>query len=156
MYLFKLKHPAIRPNSVPTGRSKVVSVPVLLCLCVCGFIVCVCVVLTFSSSHLVLVALEGCASLLWHFLGIFTYIWASKRQNVQNGMCAQRRQIRTGWSESSLSAWRKLGSLATHWALSEDSDQTGWMPRLIWVLDGRICHFVGCHALAHLLHLYKL
>ena len=40
------------------------------------------------------------------------------------------------WSESSLSAWRKLGSLATHWVHSEDSDQTGWMPRLIWVLAG--------------------
>ena len=26
------------------------------------------------------------------------------------------------WSEFSLSAWRKLGSLATHWAHSEDSD----------------------------------
>ena len=33
--------------------------------------------------------------------------------------------IRPVWSESSLSAWRKLGSLATHWAHSEDSDQTG-------------------------------
>ena len=33
-----------------------------------------------------------------------------------------------GWSESSLSAWRNTGSLAT-----QDSDQTGWMPRLIWV-----------------------
>ena len=31
------------------------------------------------------------------------------------------------WSESLLSAWRKLGSLATHWAHSEDSDQTGRM-----------------------------
>ena len=28
--------------------------------------------------------------------------------------------IRPGWSESSLSAWRKLRSLATHWAHSED------------------------------------
>ena len=28
-------------------------------------------------------------------------------------------------SEYSLSAWRRLGSLATHWAHSEDSDQTG-------------------------------
>ena len=28
--------------------------------------------------------------------------------------------IRPVWSESSLSAWRKLGSLATHWACSED------------------------------------
>ena len=42
-------------------------------------------------------------------------------------------QISLGWSQSSLSAWRKLGSLATHWAHSENSDQTGQMPRLIWV-----------------------
>ena len=41
--------------------------------------------------------------------------------------------IRQVWSESSLSAWRKLGSLDTHWAHSEDSDQTGRMPRLICV-----------------------
>ena len=40
------------------------------------------------------------------------------------------------WSESSLSAWRKLGSLATSWAHGEDSDQTGWMPRLSWVFPG--------------------
>ena len=45
--------------------------------------------------------------------------------------------IRPVWSESSLSAWRKLGPLVTHWAYSEDSDQTGQMPRLIWVFDGR-------------------
>ena len=45
--------------------------------------------------------------------------------------------IRPVWSESSLSAWRKLGSLATQWAQSEDSDQTGRMPRLIWVFAGR-------------------
>ena len=41
------------------------------------------------------------------------------------------------WSESSLSAWRKLGSLPSHWAHSEDSDQTGRMPWLIWVFAGR-------------------
>ena len=45
--------------------------------------------------------------------------------------------IRPVWSESSLSAWRKFGSLATHWAHSEDSDQSGRMPRLIWVFAGR-------------------
>ena len=44
--------------------------------------------------------------------------------------------IRPVWSESLLSAWRKLRSLATHWAHSEDSDQTGRMPRLIWVFAG--------------------
>ena len=47
------------------------------------------------------------------------------------------------WSESSLSAWRKLWSLASHWAHSKDSDQTGRMPRLIWGFAGRVCHFVG-------------
>ena len=51
--------------------------------------------------------------------------------------------IRPVWSESSLSAWRKLRPLGTHSAHSEDSDQTGRMPRLIWVFAGRTCHFVG-------------
>ena len=46
------------------------------------------------------------------------------------------------WSESSLSTWRKLGSLAIHWVRSKDSDQTGQMPRLIWDFAGR-SHFVG-------------
>ena len=41
--------------------------------------------------------------------------------------------IRSVWSESSLSEWRKLGSLATQFVDGEDSDQTGRMPRLIWV-----------------------
>ena len=45
--------------------------------------------------------------------------------------------IRPVWSESSLSARRNLGPLATHWAQSEDSDQTSRMPRLIWVFAGR-------------------
>ena len=56
-------------------------------------------------------------------------------------LCAQRRQISLGvcpvWSESSLSAWIKRGPLATYWAHSEYSDQTGRMPRLIWVCAGR-------------------
>ena len=53
------------------------------------------------------------------------------------------------WSESLLSTWRKLGSLATHWVHSEDSDQTGQMPKLIWV---RWAHMTFCwfyHAVAH-------
>ena len=44
--------------------------------------------------------------------------------------------IRPVWSESSLTAWRKLGALAIQWAHSEVSDQTGRMPRLIWVFGG--------------------
>ena len=38
--------------------------------------------------------------------------------------------IRPVWSESSLAVGRKLGTLATHWAHSDDSDQTGRIPRL--------------------------
>ena len=63
--------------------------------------------------------------------------------------------IRPDWSESSLSAWRKLGSLATHWAHSEDSDQTGRMPRLIWVFAGRIVILLvlsRCHDAAQMLY----
>ena len=51
--------------------------------------------------------------------------------------------LRSVWSESSLSAGRKLGSLAIHRTHSEDSDQTWRVPRLIWVVAGRTCHFVG-------------
>ena len=68
-------------------------------------------------------------------------------QNQQNYMCAQR-SLRSAWAsaqsdQSSLSAWRSIGSLATQWAHSEDSDQTGRMPRLIWVFAGRTGHLVG-------------
>ena len=64
-------------------------------------------------------------------------MWAATWQNQQNECASAKTQIsldiRPVWSESLLSAWRKLGSLATHWAHSEDSDQTG----LIWVFAGR-------------------
>ena len=45
--------------------------------------------------------------------------------------------IRPVWTESLLSEWINLGSLATYWAHSEYSDQTGRMPRLIWVFAVR-------------------
>ena len=51
--------------------------------------------------------------------------------------------IRSVWAESSLSAWRNLGFLATHWAHCEDSDQTRLIPRLIWVFARGTDHFVG-------------
>ena len=43
------------------------------------------------------------------------------------------------WSESSLSAWRKLGSLATHWAHSEDWSAWADAPTHHWAHT----HFVG-------------
>ena len=45
--------------------------------------------------------------------------------------------IRPVWSESSLPAWRSIGSSATHLAHCKDSGQTGRMPRLTWVFAGR-------------------
>ena len=67
-----------------------------------------------------------------HFHNLAHIKWATFWQNQQNGMCAQQR-LRSAWE----SVLRKLGSLATHWVHSEDSDQTGRMPRLIWVFAGR-------------------
>ena len=52
-------------------------------------------------------------------------------------------QISPGGSESSLcDQWVATDPTFLH-ADSEDSDQTGRMPRLIWVFAGRTCHFVG-------------
>ena len=53
--------------------------------------------------------------------GSFVF-WAASWQNQQNGMCAQQR-LWSVWAD----VWRKLGSLASHWAHSEDSDQSGRM-----------------------------
>ena len=66
--------------------------------------------------------------------------------------------IRRVWSESSLSAWRKLGSLATHWAHSEDFDQTGRMPGADLSLHWAHSHFVGFvmrRPLIYLLQVHK-
>ena len=47
------------------------------------------------------------------------------------------------WSESSLCAQWVAKDPSFFHADSEDSDQTGWMPRLIWVFAGRTRHFAG-------------
>ena len=60
------------------------------------------------------------------------------------------------WSEPSLFAWRRFGSLATHKAHREDSDQIGWMPRLNWVFAGRTLFCWFCHAAAQMASLYYL
>ena len=51
--------------------------------------------------------------------------------------------VRPVWSESSLPGWRSIGSLAGIRTHKEDSDQTGWMSRLIRVFVGHKGHFVG-------------
>ena len=73
-------------------------------------------------------------------------------------LCAQRR-LRSAWAsaqsdQSSLSEWRKVGPLATHWTHSEGSDQTGRMHRLIWVFAGRTVILLvltwGAHLIAQM------
>ena len=114
----------------------------LKCLIILGFLT-----LTFKIFR---------ASAKCHKESMLVTLW----QNQQNGVCAQRRlgSASTQSDQSSLSAWRKLGSLATYWAHSEDSDQTGRMPRLIWVFAGHTCHFSGfvVRQLSYLFHLQLL
>ena len=70
-------------------------------------------------------------------------------------LCAQLRQISLGicpvWSESSLCAqWVTKDPSFLH-ADSEDSGETGRMPRLIWVFAGRTQSFCWfCHEAAHI------
>ena len=69
----------------------------------------------------------------------------------ESSLNAWRRGIHPVWSESSPSAWRSIWSLATHHkAHSKDSDQTGWMPRLIQVFAGRTSYCWISHATARI------
>ena len=52
--------------------------------------------------------------------------------------------IRPVWSESSLSTWGKLKSLAIIKVHGEASGQTGWMPRLILVMRRLILLYFTC------------
>ena len=67
-------------------------------------------------------------------------------KNQRCGLCTQRR-LRSAWasaySDWSLRCQHEESFLATLWVHSEDSDQTGQMPRLIWVFAGHTFHFVG-------------
>ena len=64
--------------------------------------------------------------------------------------CVPSLGIRPVWSEFLLSSWRRF---AVHLQLPmkcrEDSEQAGWMPRLIWVFPAHTGHFVlFCRAAA--------
>ena len=85
------------------------------------------------------------------------WIWAASWQNQQNGIVrSEKSQISLGirqvWSESSLTAWRKPGSLATHWTHNKDTDQTGWIAQadlsLRWAHMPFCCF---CREAAHIL-----
>ena len=83
-----------------------------------------------SSNPAILTPFEPFLSSTWRHRTL--YLENEPPQDKTNNVAVRpaKTQISLGirpvWSESSLSAWRKLGSLATHLVHSEDSDQTGW------------------------------
>ena len=87
--------------------------------------------------------------ILWFIqTDIFNKYMSHLMTKATKWLCAQRR-LRSAWAfaqadQSSLSTWRNIGSSATHWVHCEDFDQTGQMPRLIWV-------FAGCTVISLLL-----
>ena len=73
--------------------------------------------------------------------------WAASWQNQQHDCAPSEDSDQPGHPPSLIRVlavrMKKLGSLATHWAHSKDSDQSERMHRLIWVFAGRICQFAG-------------
>ena len=72
--------------------------------------------------------------------------WAATGQNQQNYLCDQQR-LRSCSLIRVFAVGLKLRSLASLRAQSEDSDQTGRMPRLIGIFSGCASHFVGFNVL---------
>ena len=66
----------------------------------------------------------------------------TNKKNVRPAKTQISLGIRTVWSESLLCTQCVAKDTSSLHADSEDSDQTGRMPRLIWVFAGRTCHFV--------------
>ena len=94
-----------------------------------------------------LVNLQAQASFLtWSLSGLNWYGPPHEKTNKMT-VCPANTQISLGirpvWSESSLCAQWVVKDPSFLHAVSEDSDHTGRMPRLIWVFAGRTCHFVG-------------
>ena len=74
------------------------------------------------------------------------HIWAEAQHFQQVCMCAKRR-LRSVFAsaradQSSLSALRRFVSFTTHQMSCDNSEQTAWMHRLIWVFSGRLCNLV--------------
>ena len=103
--------------------------------------------------------------ILWvyPFLGISVFTLRTKNVQYERGTAfSTRLHVRTakiqislcicvGLPESSLSAWRRFGYLATQREPCEDSDQTARMRKLILVFVGHTCSLFGkCCCPAHI------
>ena len=99
----------------------------------------------FAMAHMPFCWFCHALAHMWRTLVMWTLVALLKptKRHVRPAKTQISLAIRQVWSDSSLSAWGKLGSLTTHWTHSEDSDQTGHPPSLIWVFAWRTCHFAG-------------
>ena len=77
----------------------------------------------------------------WYAVLAVDSTWAAERQNQRYDLCAKQR-LRSAWA----SAQSDQSLLCAQWVAKdlmflhgdrEDSDQTGWKPRLIWIFAGR-------------------
>ena len=107
---------------------------------------CCVLVQTFQHIYTYIDEVNFCNELIMLWTTLFLHylldLWVGQPLFIQDCVCAQGK-LCAGWSESSLSGCRGYGSLAAHRVTCEDSDQTAWMRRLIWVFTGRICHLAG-------------
>ena len=76
--------------------------------------------------------------------------------NVRPGKTKISLGICPVWSQSLLSAWRNLRSIATHWAHCEDSDQTGGCPGWSESSPGAHSFCWFCHAGAHIVMILSI
>ena len=104
--------------SMQMGRTNVYLSIILKKMCLISFIV--------RSQE------RGCRS---HCAASWKKKKKKKKWHVRPAKTQSSLGVRPVWSEPSLPAWKK--PLATHWAHSENSDQTGRTPRLLWVFAGR-------------------
>ena len=87
---------------------------------------------------------------LWAIYGLLLKVINEPRHDKTNKISVRPAKTQIWASESSLCAqWVAKDPRFLH-ADSEDSNQTGRMPMLIWVFAGRTCHFVVCHVVANL------
>ena len=92
---------------------------------------------------------------------VLTWVhWAASWQNQQSDLCAQQR-LRSAWASAQSDQSHRCPHEETLGPqlpieCTTKTDQTGQMPRLIWVFAGRTDHFVGfCHEAAHV-HVHSL
>ena len=118
-----------------------------------------CLAYHFSYQYLLLHRITIMVPVMWFWCCQWYYLSRSMIKPTKSLICAEKTQISLGihpvWSESSLSAWRRFGSLATRKVHSKDPHQTGWMHRLITVFVGCTSHFVGFVMFQLILFFYR-